>query len=82
MNEIKKRRKALGYTQSQLADLVGCTRQHLCNVENGKCYNISLTLALELCYVFDCKLCDLFKKEFFIASYVISKNNERGKNNG
>lgn len=61
MNEIKKRRKALGYTQCQLAALVGCTRQHLGNVENGKCDNISLTLALNFCYVFDCKLCDLFK---------------------
>lgn len=63
MNEIKKRRKTLGYTQSQLAALVGCTRQHLCNIENGKFDNISLNLALEFCYFLDCKLCDLFKNE-------------------
>ena len=58
-NEIRKHRKALGLTQSNLSKMCGCTRQYICKIEKGE-QNISLSLALILCDVFGCTLCDLF----------------------
>jgi DNA-binding XRE family transcriptional regulator len=35
-NAIRIKREALGYTQAQFANLVGCTDSTICNFENGK----------------------------------------------
>lgn len=40
-------RKAAGYSQTELAKMVDCRRETICNLEKGK-YNPSLTLAYRI----------------------------------
>ena len=61
-SEIKKRRKALHLTQSDLAHKCGCTRQYISLVENGNT-NLSLRLCLSICYALNCTLDDIFKSQ-------------------
>ena len=36
ISRMKKWRKAMGYTQQQAGDLLGCTRGNICNIEKGR----------------------------------------------
>ncbi len=42
---LKRIRKELGYTQQDIADMIGSTRQYICDVENEKRYK-HITIAL------------------------------------
>ena len=58
-NNLKDIRKSKGFSQEQLAELVGTTRQTIIAIEKGV-FNPSAKLALILCTALDCKFEDLF----------------------
>ena len=58
-NQVKTVRRQAGWTQQQLADATGITRQTVILIEKGT-YNPSLHLCLEICYALDRTLDDLF----------------------
>lgn len=49
-------------TQTQLAEMVGITRQTMCLIEKGE-YNPSLKLCIAICKALDKTLNDLFWEE-------------------
>lgn len=58
-NRIAQLRKNRGWTQEELADRVGVTRQTIISLESGR-YNASLLLAHKLSTVFDAAIEDVF----------------------
>lgn len=61
-DELKKRRLALGYSQGELAAMVGVSRQTVNMIENGS-YNPTLALCLGICRALGVTLNDLFWRE-------------------
>lgn len=61
-NKVKLARVEAGFTQQQLAEKVGVTRQTISLIEKGK-YNPSLKLCLEICYAVNKTLDDIFWTE-------------------
>ena len=59
LNNLKNLRKNKGFSQEQLAEMVGTTRQTIIAIERG-IFNPSAKLALLLCVALDCKFEDLF----------------------
>lgn len=58
-NKLKDARMKLGYSQQQLADLVGVSRNTISSIETGQ-FNPTAKLALILCIALDQKFEDLF----------------------
>ena len=58
-NRIKEFRNERGWTQQELADKVGVSRQSINSIERNR-YVPSLPLALTFARVFDCSTDDLF----------------------
>lgn len=58
-NNIRDRRGERGWTQQDLADRVGVSRQTVISVETGK-YDPSLPLAMRIARQFRCRVEDLF----------------------
>lgn len=56
---MKIARVSMNFTQQQLADRVGVTRQTISLIEKGT-YNPSLKLCLQICYAVDKTLDELF----------------------
>ncbi len=56
---MKHARVQAGFTQQQLADQIGVTRQTISLIEKGS-YNPTLRLCLEICYVVNQSLDELF----------------------
>ena len=61
-NKVKELRTALGWTQQQLADAVGVSRQSINSIERQR-YEPSLALALAFARVFGRATDDIFKLE-------------------
>ncbi|HVD59487.1 MAG TPA: helix-turn-helix transcriptional regulator [Gemmatimonadaceae bacterium] len=61
-NRVKELREAKGWTQQELADLVGVSRQSINSIERGR-YVPSLMLALIFSRVFKISTDDIFKIE-------------------
>jgi len=61
-NRVKEFRTRLGWTQQQLADAVGVSRQSVNSIERER-YVPSLPLALTIARVFGCPTEDLFQLE-------------------
>ena len=61
-NRVKERRLARGWTQQQLAEAVGVSRQSINSIERDR-YVPSLELALGFARVFACATDDLFTLE-------------------
>ena len=61
-NRIKEFRSERGWTQQELADKVGVSRQSINSIERNR-YVPSLPLALTFSRVFDCPTDDLFALE-------------------
>lgn len=61
-NRLKEARKAKGLSQSQLAAIVGVTRQTICFIEAGS-YNPTLNLCLGICRALGKTLDELFWEE-------------------
>jgi Predicted transcriptional regulators len=62
VNRIKERRTERDWTQHQLADAVGVSRQSINSIERNR-YVPSLELALTFARVFGCSIDDLFSLE-------------------
>lgn len=58
-NNLKAIRTRKGYSQQQLADLVGVSRNTISSIETGQ-FNPTAKLALVLCIALDQKFEDLF----------------------
>ncbi|SEQ51810.1 helix-turn-helix transcriptional regulator [Piscibacillus halophilus] len=50
------------WSQKEVADRVGVSRQTIVSLENNR-YNPSLKLAFELAYLFECDINDIFRYE-------------------
>lgn len=61
-NNIKVKRAMQDFTQTDLANKIGVSRQTIHAIESGK-YVPSLSLALKMTVVFDCKVEDIFELE-------------------
>jgi len=61
-NKVKELRTALGWTQQQLADAVGVSRQSINSIERQR-YEPSLALALAFARVFGRATDEIFKLE-------------------
>ena len=59
LNNLKIVRKSKGFSQEQLAEMIGTTRQTIIAIEKGV-FNPSAKLALLLCVALDCKFEDIF----------------------
>ena len=62
VNRVKELRANRGWTQQQLADAVGVSRQSINSIERNR-YVPSLVLALEFARVFACPAEDIFTLE-------------------
>jgi putative transcriptional regulator len=62
VNRVKELRLAHGWTQQQLADAVGVSRQSINSIERNR-YVPSLELALTFARVFGCATDDIFTLE-------------------
>lgn len=60
--KLKELRKSKGYSQATLAAEIGVTRQTINLIEAGN-YNPTLKLCLDICYVLDVTLDQIFWKE-------------------
>lgn len=58
-NRVKQARVQARFTQQQLADQIGVTRQTISLIEKGS-YNPTLRLCLEICYAVNQSLDELF----------------------
>ena len=61
-NSIREHRARTGWSQQQLADLLGVSRQTVISIEKGR-YDPSLPLAFRLAEMFECRIEDLFTPE-------------------
>ena len=59
-NHVRSRRRLLDWTQEELADRVGVTRQTILSIERGR-YNPSVGLALRLAGAFGVSVEELFE---------------------
>lgn len=58
-NQLKELRAERGYSQQQLADVLGVSRQTVISIEKGR-FDPSLPLAFQLAEVFGCRIEDIF----------------------
>jgi len=58
-NRVRECRQQTGWTQQDLAERLGVSRQTVNAIETGK-YDPSLPLAFALAALFDCRIEDLF----------------------
>lgn len=58
-NRLRDLREAQGWSQQQLGDLLGVSRQTVISIEKGK-YDPSLPLAFSIARLFDCRIEDMF----------------------
>ncbi len=59
---LRTARQLKDYTQADLAEIVGVTRQTIGLIESGK-YNPTLNLCLAICHALDATLDELFWEE-------------------
>ena len=62
-NKIIVLRAERGWSQNDLAQKVGVTRQTIAAIEKGK-YSLSLQLAYQIAEIFECKLEDVFQYDY------------------
>lgn len=63
INEVKKMRLFFGYTQQEVADIIGISREHFNRIEKGK--NVpSVELALSIEYVLRTRI---YSKPFMLS---------------
>ena len=60
--KVKSARAAKDYSQQELADIVGVSRQTIAAIEKGD-YNPTINLCIKLCKALDKTLDDLFWEE-------------------
>jgi putative transcriptional regulator len=62
VNHVKEQRLRRGFSQEQLANRVGVSRQSINSIERGR-YIPSLPLALRIAQLFGCSIEELFELE-------------------
>jgi len=62
INHIKKHRTNFGFTQEQLANILGVSRQTIISIEKGR-YIPSLQLALKISEFFNCSTDEMFVRK-------------------
>ena len=72
-NNLKQARQEKKLSQSELAKLVGVSRQTICSIETGV-FNPTAKLALILCIALDKKFEDLFKGWQLMTPPILSVN--------
>lgn len=60
IEEIKRRREALGWSQHQLSLRAGLSGCAVCRIESGKTLRINHLRAREIARVLDCSVTDIF----------------------
>lgn len=60
LNRVRELRKKAGFTQEELADAIGVSRQTIISIERGH-YIPSLPLALKIAKYYACSTDDMFK---------------------
>lgn len=60
INRVRELRRKYNYSQKQLADLTGVSRQTIISIENGH-YQPSLELSFKISRVFSLSIEDIFK---------------------
>lgn len=65
-NRLREIRNAKGLSQSELASMVGVSRQTISSIENGQ-FNPTAKLALILCIALDQKFEDMFYFELSVV---------------
>jgi putative transcriptional regulator len=58
-NRVREKRGEFGYTQEQLGEMIGVSRQTIISIENGR-YNPSLLLAYKIAQAFRCTIEEIF----------------------
>ena len=61
-NEVAARRAAQGWSQAELAERLGVSRQTVISIERGR-FDPSLPLAFRLAAAFGCRIEDLFRPD-------------------
>lgn len=61
-NRVKEFRQKLGWSQTELANMVGSSRNTISSIENGQ-FSPTAYLAALLCVAFECKFEELFYLE-------------------
>ncbi|WP_121035302.1 helix-turn-helix transcriptional regulator [Terracoccus luteus] len=61
-NEVAARRAAQGWSQVELAERLGVSRQTVISIERGR-FDPSLPLAFRLAAAFECRIEDLFRPD-------------------
>jgi putative transcriptional regulator len=61
-NDLRRRRTQSGWSQNDLAERLGVSRQTVNAIENGR-YDPSLPLAFAIARLFGCKIEDVFDDE-------------------
>lgn len=72
-NKLRVARAEMNFTQQQLAEKVGVTRQTISLIEKGN-YNPTLKLCLAICYAVDKTLDDIFWIEREMEDDEIAEN--------
>lgn len=68
-SRITRGRNRLGYTQTDLAHLVGCTQQYISMLERGADTDCSEAIASEICRRLDIELEDVFETRECFGSH-------------
>ncbi|GAA1975589.1 helix-turn-helix transcriptional regulator [Microbacterium pumilum] len=58
-NDLVRRRAERGWSQAQLAEQLGVSRQTIVSIERGR-FDPSLPLAFHIARLFDCRIEDVF----------------------
>jgi transcriptional regulator with XRE-family HTH domain len=74
---IRRRRKRMGYTQRDLAALVGCSHAMIGYLERGEIKTCTITLAEKICRRLDMDLEEHFAAEGMPTVLIVQANNNR-----
>ena len=76
--KLKRRRKAKGFTQDDLAYLGRCTQQYVSLLENGTDRDCSEEIALRICKALDVELEDYFEARAVVSMSTVATASRGG----
>ena len=76
--KLKRRRKDKGYSQADLAALVGCTQQYVSMLENGTDSDCSERIAERIVKRLDVDLEDLFEERTLVRTPAVATDSRDG----
>lgn len=69
--KLRRRRKAKGFSQKQLASLVDCTQQYISLIEAGVDRDVSEKIGTRIARWLDCDLEDLFDERTVVPTAAV-----------